>query len=193
MSELVRRLFSDFTDPGLRFVKMAKYRKVHIERFRGSGGVVLPPNQAMNAGDFIRSPSGRYILRLRPDGNLVLEDRGVVIWVANEKQPHSHTFKLRRREPLHFIIQNSGFLYDPSRSRIWSAQATDTRDASYWRNNHMGVTDTGNLEIFDGRNGEVRWARIGFIPGRLHRRPKIFPDNGPVDLTPVKEWKHDYP
>lgn len=108
---------------------MGKYKKVRIQRFGGSGGVVLPPNQAMNAGDFIRSPNGRYILRLRPDGNLVLEDRGAVIWVANEKQPHSYTFKLRRREPLHFIIKNSGFLYDPARSRIWSAQATETRSS----------------------------------------------------------------
>ncbi|QCI10846.1 hypothetical protein E6B08_05250 [Pseudomonas putida] len=173
---------------------MGKYRKVHIERFRGSGGVVLPPNQAMHAGDFIKSPNGRYALRLRPDGNLVLEDRGVVIWLANEKQQHSYTFKLRKREALHFIIQNSGFLYDPSRGRIWSAQATETRDTSYWRNNHLAVTDTGNIEIYDGRSGEVRWARTGFVPGRLRRREKIFPHvDLPQELKPVFKIKHDFP
>lgn len=154
---------------------------------------MLPPDQAMSAGDFIRSPNGRYILRLRPDGNLVLEDRGAVIWVANEKQPHSHTFKLRKREPLHFIIQNSGFLYDPARSRIWSAQATETRDTSYWRNNHLCVTDTGNLEIYDGRNGQVRWARTGFVPGRLRQREKIFPHVDLPNLPPLIGVKHDYP
>lgn len=172
---------------------MGKYSKVKVARFSGSGGTVLPPNQSMHAGDFIKSPNGRYALRLRPDGNLVLEDRGAVIWVANEKQPHSETFKLRKRETLHFIIQNSGFLYDPSRGRVWSAQATETRDKSYWRHNHLGVTDTGNLEIYDGRNGEIRWARSGFLPGRLRRREKIWPHSDLPELPPLFQVKHDYP
>lgn len=172
---------------------MGKYSKIKTARFSGSGGIVLPPNQSMHAGDFIRSPNGRYVLRLRHDGNLVIEDRGVVIWVANDKQPHSFTFKLRKRETLHFIIQNSGFLYDPSRGRIWSAQASETRDTSYWHNNHLGVTDTGNLEIYDGRNGEVRWARSGFLPGRLRRREKIFPHVDLPELPPLFTVKHDFP
>lgn len=54
----------------------SKYRKIRYQPFLGSGGILLPPNQAMQAGHFIKSENGRFILRLRSDGNLVLEDGG---------------------------------------------------------------------------------------------------------------------
>lgn len=86
-----------------------KYRKISYQPFLGSGGVLLPPNQAMQAGQFIKSENGRFILRLRSDGNLVLEDGGTVIWIADESQPYSSTFRQRAREPLQFVVSNSGF------------------------------------------------------------------------------------
>lgn len=161
--------------------------------FLGSGGILLPPNQAMQAGQFIKSENGRFILRLRSDGNLVLEDGGTVVWVADESQPHSSTFRLRTRESLQFVVSNSGFLYDPVRLRIWSAQSTETLDRSYWENNYLALTDTGNILIFDGRNGEVRWARYGYVPGRLPRRTKIYPEVYPPIPPPLIKIPHDYP
>lgn len=171
----------------------SKYRKIRYQPFLGSGGILLPPNQAMQAGQFIKSENGRFILRLRSDGNLVLEDGGTVVWVADESQPHSSTFRLRTRESLQFVVSNSGFLYDPVRLRIWSAQSTETLDRSYWENNYLALTDTGNILIFDGRNGEVRWARYGYVPGRLPRRTKIYPEVYPPIPPPLIKIPHDYP
>ncbi len=171
----------------------SKYRKIPSQAFQGSGGELLPPNQSMRAGQFIKSANGRFVLRLRDDGNLVLEDGGSVVWVADHRQPYSSTFNNRTREPLHFVVSNSGFLYDPSRGRIWSAQSTETLDRSYWENNFLKVSDTGNILIFDGRNGEVRWARQGFAPGRLPRNPKIYPHVYPPLPKPLIKIPHDYP
>ena len=171
-----------------------KYQKINYQPFRGSGGVLLPPNQTMRVGQFIKSANGRFFLRLRSDGNLVLEDGGSVIWVADERLPYSSTSRRKRmREPLQFLVSNSGFLYDPSRERIWSAQSTETLDTSYWRNNYLKITDTGNILIFDGRNGEVRWARQGYVPGRLPRRTKIYPEVYPPVPDPLIKIPHDFP
>lgn len=131
---------------------------IEYQPFTHSGGAVLPPNQTMRAGQYLSSQNGRFKLRLRDDGHLVLEEGGVVAWVADGNQPYSLTFHRRRtREPLQFVVSNSGFLYDPSRGRVWSAQSTETLDKSYWYNNFLTVTDTGNVVIYDGRNGGIRW------------------------------------
>ena len=171
----------------------SKYRKTQYQPFQGSGGELLPPNQAMQAGQFIKSSNGRFVLRLRGDGNLVLEDGGTVVWIADETQPYSSTFRNRTREPLQFVVSNSGFLYDPRQGRIWSAQSTETLDRAYWDNNYLKVTDNGNILIFDGRNAEVRWARTGYIPGRLPRLPKIYPEVYPPVPPPLIKIPHDYP
>lgn len=171
-----------------------KYKGINYQPFRDSGGVLLPPNQTLRAGQFIRSTNGRFLLRLRSDGNLVLEEDGSLVWVADERQPYSSTFHRKRmREPLQFVVSNSGFLYDPSRGRIWSAQSTETLDKSYWYNNYLKVTDSGNILIFDGRNGEVRWARQGYVPGRLPRRIKIYPEIYPPVPKPLINIPHDFP
>jgi len=167
---------------------------VKYQKFLNSGGVVLPPNQTMSAGDFLVSQNGRFALRLQSDGNLVLEEGGAVVWVANETQPYSSTFyRKKMREPLQFVVSNSGFLHDPARRRIWSAQSTETLDKSYWYNNYLTVTDAGNILIYDGRNGDVRWARLGFVPGRLPPVRKIVAHVYPPEPAPLWDWKHDYP
>lgn len=171
----------------------SKYQRIQYQPFQLSGGVLLPANQAMRAGQFMKSDNGRFVLRLRGDGNLVLEDGGAIVWVADHTQPYSSTFRNRGREPLQFVVSNSAFLYDPSRDRIWSAQSTETLDRSYWTNNYLKITDTGNILIFDGRNGEVRWARQGYVPGRLPRKPKIYPHVYPPIPKPLIDIPHDFP
>ncbi|MCV2221053.1 hypothetical protein PspCFBP13508_09415 [Pseudomonas sp. CFBP13508] len=140
--------------------------------FQASGSSVLPPNQTMSPGQFLQSENGRFRLMLQSDGNLVLKDGEGVIWIADANQPYSATLHPKKmREPLQFVISNSGFLYDPSRRRLWIAESTHSADKALWYNTYMTVQDDGNLVIYDQRTGSLRWARFGFIPGRL-RKPK---------------------
>lgn len=140
--------------------------------FQASGSSVLPPNQTMSPGQFLQSENGRFRLMLQSDGNLVLKDGEGVIWIADANQPYSATLHPKKmREPLQFVISNSGFLYDPSRRRLWIAESTHSADKALWYNTYLTVQDDGNLVIYDQRTGSLRWARFGFIPGRL-RKPK---------------------
>ena len=135
--------------------------------FQGTGSPVLPANQAMSAGQYLMSESGRFKLVLQADGNLVITDHGAIGWVADGNQAYSKTLHPRRmREPLQFVISNSGFLYDPSRGRLWIAESTHSIDKSLWYNTCMVIQDDGNLVIYDRRTGDLRWARFGFVPGR---------------------------
>lgn len=87
---------------------------------------------------------------LQSDGNLVLKDGEAIIWIADANQPYSATLHPKKmREPLQFVISNSGFLYDPSRRRLWIAESTHSTDKSLWYNTYMTVQDDGNLVIYD--------------------------------------------
>jgi hypothetical protein len=124
----------------------------------------------MSAGQYLKSENGRFGLLLQGDGNLVLKDGETVVWTADINQPYSATlYPKRMREPLQFVISNSGFLYDPSRRRLWIAESTHSHDKSLWHNTYMTIQDDGNLVIYDQRTGNLRWARFGFIPGRLYK------------------------
>jgi hypothetical protein len=134
--------------------------------FNANGSPVLLPNQKMTPGQFLQSPSGRFRLELQADGNLVIKDNGVTVWVADRSQAFSLTLTRKQRGAPWFVVSHSGFLYDPARSRLWIAESTHTRDKSYWYHSHLSIQDDGNLVIYDGRKGDLRWARFGFAPGR---------------------------
>lgn len=140
--------------------------------FNGSGAPVLPPNQKMMPGQFLQSPNGRFRLELLGDGNLIIKDHGTVVWVANGNQPYSRTLSRKQGGAPWLVVSNGGFLHDPARSRIWIAESTHTRDKSFWYHSHMSMQDDGNLVIYDGRAGELRWARYGFVPGRTKAKNK---------------------
>jgi hypothetical protein len=145
---------------------------INYSSFTNNGAPVLPPNQKMTSGQFLQSPNGRFRLELQGDGNLVIKDHGAVIWVADGKQPYSRTLSRKQRGAPWFVVSNSGFLYDPARSRLWTAQSTDTKDKSYWYHSHMSMQDDGNLVIYDQRTGNLLWARVGFVPGRFPPKKK---------------------
>jgi hypothetical protein len=84
-----------------------------------------------------------------------------------------------------FVISNSGFLYDPSRRRLWIAESTHSIDKSLWYNACMVMQDDGNLVIYDQRTGGLRWARFGFVPGRI---PKPKPVNVLFEGIEIKTW-----
>lgn len=67
------------------------------------------------------------------------------------------------------MVSNNGFLYDPSRRRLWIAESTHTRDKSLWYNACMVIQNDGNLVIYDQRTGNPCWARFGFVPGRISK------------------------
>lgn len=135
--------------------------------FQASGSPVLPANQMMSAEQYIMSESGRFRLTLQTDGNLVITDNGTVAWVADTNQIYSKTlFQKKMNQKLQFVISNSGFLYDPSKKRLWIAESTHSNDRSLWYNACMVIQDDGNLIIYDRRTGNLCWARFGFIPGR---------------------------
>ncbi|MBK5527030.1 hypothetical protein ACIOWE_13935 [Pseudomonas sp. NPDC087598] len=140
--------------------------------FQASGSSVLPPNQTMSPGQYLQSENGRFRLILQSDGNLVIKEGETVIWIADSNQPYSATLHPKKmRETLQFVISNNGFLYDPSRRRLWIAEGTHSLDKSLWYNTFMSIQDDGNLVIYDQRTGSLRWARAGFTPGRI-RKPK---------------------
>lgn len=128
------------------------------------------------------------------DGNLVIKDQEAIIWTAGDagdKQPYSVTLYPRRmREPLQFVVSNSGFLYDPSRRRLWIAESTHSTGKSLWFNTYMVMQDDGNLVIFDMRTGNLFWARYGFVPGRMSKpkRVKILFEN-----FEIKTWSFSLP
>jgi len=157
--------------------------------FQASGSPLLPPNQRISPGQYLMSANGHFRLVLQTDGNLVIKNGEAVVWVADSNQPYSRTtYPKRMREPLMFVISNSGFLYDPSRRRLWIAESTHSIDKSLWYNACMVMQDDGNLVIYDGRTGSLCWARFGFVPGRIpkpkERLVRVLPDG-----KQIYEWK----
>lgn len=162
---------------------------IRYTSFQKSGSPVLPPNQTMSPGQHLMSPNGRFRLELQADGNLVIKDGGAIVWFADGTQIHSKTLHPKKmREPLMFVISNSGFLYDPSRRRLWIAESTHSTDKSLWTNACMVIQDDGNLVIYDQRTGNLCWARSGFIPGRIPKAKERFTRVLP-DGTEIKTWK----
>lgn len=151
-----------------QYIGRARKMAIPYTPFQASGASTLPPNQTMSAGQHLTSPNKRFKLLLQTDGNLVLLDNNAIVWIANESQAYSKTlYSKRMREKLQFVVSNSGFLYDPSRKRLWIAESTHSIDKSLWYNSCLFVQDDGNLIIYDQRNGNPCWARFGFVPGRI--------------------------
>lgn len=160
---------------------------IQFGSFNASGAPVLPPNQKMTQGQFLQSPNGRFRLELQGDGNLVIKDNGATVWVADRSQVFSVTISRKQRGAPWVVVSNNGFLHDPARSRLWIAESSHTKDKSRWYHSHMSMQDDGNLVIYDGRNGDLLWARFGFTPGRI-KKPTLIHVNGPHKVEPIYTW-----
>jgi hypothetical protein len=169
-----------------QLIVQGKNMAITYTPFQANGTSVLPPNQTMSPGQFLTSQNGQFRLVLQTDGNLVIKNGETIIWAADINQPYSQTLHRRKmREPLQFVISNSGFLYDPSRGRLWIAESTHSTDKSLWYNTCMLIQDDGNLVIYDMRTGDLRWARSGFVPGRFPKQKRL---NVIVQGIPIFHW-----
>lgn len=149
--------------------------KLRFTPIKANGFSVLPAQHAMLPGNYLQSPNGRFQLVLQQDGNLVIKDRGVVVWVADAKQPYSITVSDKGLGmSLQFAANVGAVLYDPSRNRVWAAQGTFTRDKAAKYNHQLSLQDDGNLVVYDQRDGRLVWARFGFVPGRAPKPIKIY-------------------
>lgn len=160
----------------LRFISIqvlgVSVMNIQYGDFNDVGAPVLPPNQKLVPGQFLQSPDRRFRLELQGDGNLVIRDHGNPVWVADGLQPHSRTLSRKMSGAPWFVLSNSGFLYDPSRRRLWIAESTHSTDKSVWSHSSMAIQDDGNLVIYDNRSGGLLWARFGFVPGRFNGKNK---------------------
>lgn len=160
---------------------------INYTPFQTSGTPLLPPNQMMSPGQYLMSENGHFRLVLQADGNLVIKEGETIVWMADSNQAYSKTLQRKKmREHLHFVISNSGFLYDPSRRRLWIAESTHSVDKSLWYNACMVIQNDGNLVIYDQRTGNLCWARFGFTPGCMPKRTftvvNILPNGVPFTL-----------
>lgn len=160
---------------------------INYTPFQTSGTPLLPPNQMMSPGQYLMSENGHFRLVLQADGNLVIKEGETIVWMADSNQAYSKTLQRKKmREHLHFVISNSGFLYDPSRRRLWIAESTHSIDKSLWYNACMVIQNDGDLLIYDQRTGNLCWARFGFTPGRMPKRTftvvNILPNGAPFTL-----------
>jgi hypothetical protein len=129
--------------------------------FTGSGSSVLPAYQNMTPGQFLLSPNGRFKLLLQVDGNLVIQDNGVTVWVANENQPYTMTTRLRRKDPTAFYVQYGAFLEDRVRMRVWLTQNSTFTNNDQWNRTHLILQDDGNIVLVDSL---AVWNGTGGIP-----------------------------
>lgn len=148
--------------------------------FQGSGTSVLPAYQTMTAGQFLLSPNGRFKLLLQADGNLVLQDNGTVVWVANEKQPYSSTVPLRYQVPSQLYVQYGAFLDDPIRKRTWLTDNSTFTSDDQWNRTHMVLQDDGNIVLIDSVAIWNGTPSIPLMPGA--NASVIF--SSPVELAP---------
>ncbi|VVN46443.1 hypothetical protein PS647_05862 [Pseudomonas fluorescens] len=168
-----------------QFIEQGKNMAITYTPFQASGSQVLPPNQMMSAGQYLMSENGRFRLVLQADGNMVITDNGAVVWVADANQIYSKTlYQKRMNQRLQFVISNNGFLYDPSRKRLWIAESSHSTDKSLWYNACMVMQDDGNLVIYDQRTANLCWARFGFAPGRIPKKKATLIISG----IPIFHW-----
>ncbi|WDH54542.1 putidacin L1 family lectin-like bacteriocin [Pseudomonas chlororaphis] len=148
--------------------------------FQGSGSSILPAYQTMIPGQYLLSPNGRFKLSLQSDGNLVLLDNGISVWVANEAQPYSSTIPLNRNEPTQFYIQYGAFLNDPARGRTWLSDNTTFTSEDQWNRTHLVLQDDGNIVLIDS---QAIWNGTPSIPLIAGANTSVV-FSGPTELAP---------
>lgn len=115
----------------------------------------------MSPGQFLLSPNGRFKLLLQADGNLALQDNGVVVWIANETTPYTSTIPLRYQVPVQLYVQFGAFLDDPLRGRTWLTNNSGFTSEDQWNRTHMALQNDGNIVLVDS---QAIWNGTPSIP-----------------------------
>lgn len=59
--------------------------------FHANDSPLLLPNKKISPGQYLSSENGRFQLILQADGNLVIKENEIIVWVADSNQAHSKT------------------------------------------------------------------------------------------------------
>ncbi|QQX60927.1 putidacin L1 family lectin-like bacteriocin [Pseudomonas chlororaphis] len=129
--------------------------------FQRSGTSILPAYQTMSPDQFLLSPNARFKLLLQADGNLALQDNGVVVWIANETTPYTSTVPLRYKVPVQLYVQFGAFLDDPLRGRTWLTNNSGFTSEDQWNRTHMALQNDGNIVLIDS---QAIWNGTPSIP-----------------------------
>ncbi|BCJ05575.1 MULTISPECIES: putidacin L1 family lectin-like bacteriocin [unclassified Pseudomonas] len=136
--------------------------------FNGVGTSVLPAYQTLSAGQYLLSPNQRFKLLLQGDGNLVIQDNGATVWVANEQQPFSSSIPLRNKKaPLAFYVQYGAFLDDYSRRRVWLTNNSTFTSNDQWNRTHLVLQDDGNIVLVDSLALWNGTPAVPLVPGAV--------------------------
>lgn len=133
-------------------IQSASRRAVVADRLLGG--------QHLGANEAIRSPDGRYKLRMQSDGNLVIYKQGVAVW-------HTNTNGAAR----HAAMQSDGnfVVYRDGNVPLWSSTTAAFNGA------HLRMQDDGNLVIY--LNARTLWSRgTGVLYDRI-RNNQTLADN----------------
>jgi hypothetical protein len=120
----------------------AKWRFIGRALGFGPANTELQPGQQLVAGQYAKSPDGRFSLKYQTDGNLVLYRwDGVALWATNA----FHT-------PGRFIMQGDGNLgiYDANGNGIWFTWTQGNPGA------HLRVLNSGTVVVVNTA-GTVLW------------------------------------
>jgi hypothetical protein len=105
-------------------------------------GGILQPNSTMAPGQVVYAPNGRHHLNFQRDGNIVLYDKGRVLWASETNGSRAN--ELRMQADGNFVLYGRG-------RTIWSTNTGGNPGAQ------LRVQNDGNLVMYTV-DQRVIWA-----------------------------------
>ena len=98
------------------------------------------------------SENGEYVLKVQPDGNLVLYKGSDVLWASGTYGDGKAPYHVKMQKDNHLV------LYDSSSKAIWAPDVYTGKDGHQWKKGGYAVLqDDGNFVVYDGDN-KAMWA-----------------------------------
>jgi hypothetical protein len=106
------------------------------------GPGALLPDSTLASGQTLASPTGKYQLTMRADGNLVLEHNSTVVWSSGTSSPGASA-----------LLQGDGNLvvYSAASNPLWATD-TDGNPGAY-----LVISDGGKLSLLSVEGGTL-WS-----------------------------------
>ena len=98
------------------------------------------------------SENGEYVLKVQPDGNLVLYKGSDVLWASGTYGDGNAPYSMKMQKDNHLV------LYDASAKVIWAPSVYIGKNGHQWKEGGYAVIqDDGNFVVYDGDN-KAMWA-----------------------------------